>query len=386
MNFPIGAAVTLDQLADQPYAILAELRDREPVSWVPALDGWLITGRHAAIEAMRDDEGFTVDDPRFSTAAVLGASMLSLDGPEHQRHRTPFAPSFRAGNVRERFGRFLAERSSALIADLGPVAELRTELAGPLAVDTITEFLGLRHVTSADVLGWYRHISDAIEDVTRKRPISVEGNSAVRQINERVAATVAGPGASLLNQIERRGELGSDELAANAAVLMFGAIETAEAMTANAIRHLLCHPTAWAELGDDRSLIGNAIEESLRLEPAAAFVDRYATRDIIIGGVTIPERDPVSISLLAANRDPEQFSEPDTFDPHRANARHHLSFVQGPHACIGLHLTRMETEAAINALLDSHPGLSLNRADSPEPTGLIFRKPDRVTVTLDPVE
>ena len=71
--------------------------------WVPALDAWLVTRRDLALEAMRDDEAFTVDDPRFSTARVVGPMMLSLDGAEHDRHRAPFARPFRLKPVRERF-------------------------------------------------------------------------------------------------------------------------------------------------------------------------------------------------------------------------------------------------------------------------------------------
>ena len=66
----------------------------EPVSWVPALDGWLVTRRDLCIEVMRDAPRFTVDDARFSTGRVVGPSMLSLDGDEHRRHRDPFARAF----------------------------------------------------------------------------------------------------------------------------------------------------------------------------------------------------------------------------------------------------------------------------------------------------
>ena len=81
-RFPVGASATIADLADNPHPVLEELRIREPVSWLPALNGWLITRRDLAIEVMRDAETYTVDDPRFSTAQVIGPSMLSLDGPE----------------------------------------------------------------------------------------------------------------------------------------------------------------------------------------------------------------------------------------------------------------------------------------------------------------
>ena len=79
--------VTLADLGADPHPALARLRAAAPVSWVPALGAWLITGYDLAVEVLRDARTFTVDDPRFSTAKVVGPSMLSLDGAQHARHR-----------------------------------------------------------------------------------------------------------------------------------------------------------------------------------------------------------------------------------------------------------------------------------------------------------
>jgi hypothetical protein len=73
--------VTLSDLDDDPHPVLARLRAGAPVCWVPVLGAWLVTGYDLAIEVLRDARTFTVDDPRFSTAKVVGPSMLSLDGP-----------------------------------------------------------------------------------------------------------------------------------------------------------------------------------------------------------------------------------------------------------------------------------------------------------------
>src|SRR5207253_8832236 len=101
--FPSGAAAGPEQLELDPHPLLSRLREHEPVSWLPALGGWLVTRRDLALQAMRDSEAFTVDDPRFSTGQVVGPSMLTQDGAAHVRHRDPFAQTFRRDVVRKRF-------------------------------------------------------------------------------------------------------------------------------------------------------------------------------------------------------------------------------------------------------------------------------------------
>ncbi len=383
-RFPVGASITLEQLELNPYPVLAELRAGEPVSWIPALGAWLVTRRDLAVEAMRDADRFTVDDPRFTTAAVLGPSMLSLDGEEHVRHRSPFAPSFRPGVLREQFDEFLAAEVDRLIDEVaaGRSAELRSSLAGPLAVNTITRFLGLVDVSAAEVLEWYYAISDAIVDLTRGLAIGADGDRAVTEIHARVQQTLVEAateqGDSLVRRVAASGALRDDEVGSAVAVLMFGAIETSEGMTANVLWHVLSSSEVWASLRADRALIPKAVEESLRLEPAAAVIDRYTTADVELGGVPIPAGDLVTVSLLGANRDPAVFVEPDRFDASRDNLGQHVTFVQGPHACLGLHLARMETVAALNGLLDRAPALTLDAEGSEGPSGLVFRKASAV--------
>jgi cytochrome P450 len=156
---------------------------------------------------------------------------------------------------------------------------------------------------------------------------------------------------------------------------MFGGIETTEGMIANTILHLLAHPEQRVLVERDRELLPNAVEESMRLEPAAASIDRYATRDVRLGEASIRKGDLVTVSLAGANRDPDLFPDPDRFDVRRENARHQLAFARGPHVCIGMHLARLEAQIAIDRLLDRLPGLRLDRAHPAAPRGLVFRKP-----------
>ncbi len=383
MPYPLGAALTLEALDADPYAALAGLREREPVSWVPALDGWLVTRRDLCIDVMRDAARFTVDDPRFSTSQVVGPSMLSLDGPEHRRHRDPFAKAFLGPDARSRFADRIQAEARRLVAGLAPAgrAEIRRDLAGPLAVNVVAAALELDDAEPGTVLGWYDEIVAAVDRVSAGGSIGEPARQAVDALGRHVAGSVEG-GRGVLSVATAT--LATPEIVSNAAVMMFGGIETCEGMTTSLFWHLLTNPDQLAAVRADRSLAANAVEESLRLEPAAARVDRYGTTDTAFAGASIHRGDLVIVSLTAANRDPGTFPEPDTFDVTRQNARAHVAFAQGPHACVGVHLARLETQAALDAALDDWPGLALEPGSTP-PTGAIFRKPRSLRVRWEPV-
>ena len=378
-DFPIGAEATLEELEADPHPFLARLREREPVSWLPALSCWLVTDRELSLRVMRDPATFTVDDPRFSTGQVVGPSMLTLDGAEHARHRDPFAQPFRLAEVQARFTALVEAETDGLIDAIEPAgrAELRRSLAGPLAVAVVAYALGLAKADAGRVLGWYDAIVQTVTLVTAGNPIDEEGREAFESLRATIEPTFQGdPGSSLLAAAagEAAG-LTHAEVVSNAAVLMFGGIETTEGMIANALLHLLADPAALALVEADRSLLRNAVEESLRLEPAAAVIDRYATEDTQLGGASIAAGELVRISIAGANRDPRFFADPDHFDVRREEARHHVAFAHGPHVCIGMHLARLEAHTAIGRLLDRLPHLRLDPDLPARVRGLVFRKP-----------
>jgi cytochrome P450 len=374
-----GADVTIEDLTSNPHRLLAGLRATEPVAWLPALNGWLVTRHDLALRVLRDTAAFTVDDPRFSTAVVVGPSMLSLDDAEHARHRGPFVRHFRPAEVVDRFGAFVAAEAAALVESFRPRghAEIRRELAGPLAVAVMTWGLGIEGTPVSDVLAWYDAIVAAVAGISAGEPPAPTGAAAFDRLRATIEAAATGTRPNLLTLVAST--LALPEVVSNAAVLMFGGIETTEGMIANAVAHLLSRPDQLAAVERDRSLLPAAVEESLRLEPSAATVDRYATRDVDVAGVTIRRGDLVSVSLTAANRDPDVFPDPDSFDVRRPDLRRQLAFAHGPHFCLGADLARLQARVAVGTLLDRLPGL---RLDGPaEPRGLVFRKPVAVHVT-----
>jgi cytochrome P450 len=391
-KFPIGATVTMRDLGGELHPLLRRLRASEPVSWLPALGGWLVTRRDLALLVLRDPRTFTVDDPRFSTARVIGPSMLSLDGAEHARHRDPFAEAFRRAERHAGLERFAAAEAAGLVSGFAADgrAELRRRLAGPLAVAVVTDVLGLGETDPQVILSWYDEIVGAVSVLAGQSgqhdgpALRAERPEAFAKLSARLRDVIALEREdSLLAAAARAGGLRGDEVVSNAAVMMFGGIETTEGMICNAVLHLLGQPGQLREVLADRRLVAGAVEESLRLEPAAAVVDRYATADVEVGGAQVRRGDLVSVSLAGAGRDPAFFADPDRFDVRRANARQNLAFAYGPHFCLGAQMARIEAQAALTALL-CLPGLRLDPAPHPGPRGVVFRKPPALDVCWDP--
>jgi cytochrome P450 len=386
-RYPLGAALTVAELEADPHPFLARLREREPVSWTPVLDSWLVTRRDLVLAIMGDSAAFTVDDERFSTARVVGRSMLSTDGAEHARHRRPFGPPFQADAVRKDFADLVTAETDRLLDAIRPDghADLRRSFSGPLAASVVTRALGLEDASADDALGWYQAIVEGVSRLTAGEQLTDAARHAFDELRARAGAAVdLRPGSMLAAAVAGDRPVSRDEAISNAAVIMFGGIETTDGMIANAIFHLLCHPDQGELVVREPSLLQSAIEESLRLEPAAAVVDRYATRDIMLGDAQIGSGDKVTVSIAAANRDPGTFADPDRFDVRRPNVQRHAAFARGPHVCVGMHLARLEAHTAVGRVLETLPGLRLEGwPEDAAPRGLVFRKPPALVVRWD---
>jgi cytochrome P450 len=384
----LGERITVAELERDPHPVLARLRAGAPVAWVPALHSWLVTGYDEAVAVLRDSRTFTVDDPRFSTARVVGPSMLSLDGAEHAQHRGPFTGAFRADVVHAELTAFTQAEADRLVSAIEPhgEAELRRSVAGPLAVAVMARVLGLSGTAPGTLLAWYDEIVAATTAQATETPAG-EPVAAFTQLADTLRRVIAAP--SLLAGVA--GSLTEAQTISNAAVLLFGGIETTEGMITNAMLHLLTSPAQLTLTLGDPELVPAAIEESLRLDSASAMVDRYATSDASLGGAPIKAGDQVTVSITGANRDPAAFPDPDRYQVTRPNAGRHLAFAHGPHFCLGAHLARLEARIAVTALLTRLPRLRLAQpaegvtaAGQALVQGLVFRKPPELRVRWDP--
>ncbi len=344
-----------------------------PVQWDAAAGGWRVSGHAEAEAVLRDSETFTVDDPRFSTARLTGSSMLTVDGPEHARHRAAFAAQLRPAAVRQNLSEFVAAEAQRLVGGRREPAsiEVRTELAQPLAISALTRVLGLQSISPSVLARWYEELSAGFEDDARVGPLPQV--PVLVELTEAVTSLAASSG------------LSPQEYAANVAIMLLGGIETVEGMICSAVlvRYAPSESSpspgvAGTERADD---LDRVIEESLRLLPAAVRLDRYARRDVELGGSQIAAGELVVVDVAAANRDEAVFDHGDIALAGRSNLARHLAFARGPHYCLGVHLARLEARAALLALDKALPGARLDSDRSAELVGSIFRKPDRLTLT-----
>jgi cytochrome P450 len=270
-------------------------------------------------------------------------------------------------------------------------AEILAELAGPLAARVLTRALGCEPGEAGTVRDWYEAIVAAVTALSSDggdAATIARGETAYAQLAARLSIVIAegDPGSLLAAAAHSAGDtLSAAELAANAAVILFGGIETTEGLIASSLLHVLSTPDGAAPLVGpdgqaDAELVARAVEETLRLEPAAAMVDRYATVDTELGGAGIPAGDLVHVSLAAAGRDPAVFEDPDRFRLDPPRPARHLAFAQGPHVCLGVHLARLEARVALTRALERLPGLRADPAAPAAVRGVVFRKPPTLHV------
>ena len=376
-EFPVGAAVTLDDLEQAGREhVLDDLREREPVTWLPALGGWLITAREPARQILLPKSGATVEAEQNMVRASLGRMMLTVDGEEHERYRQPFEVPFRAREAERLFGTSIRSYARELIGRIDGQAlsasgvELTEAFAAPFAVGVAAQVIGLPLDDVRRIDGFYSAFAAAMEYTGDPEPL--QRAEAARE--ELTALLLEGR-----SKVVEASDLTPEEVAAQLRVVMFGAIETIQASVLTTLMLLLQHPEALAQVRADRSLLAGAVDEAIRWMPPVAFMERWTREPVTLAGVEIGPREFVGVSVIAANRDPSVFDDPLRFDIHRANARHGLSFSSGEHHCLGVHLARMQTVIALEEMLDAWPSIDL--VSVTPPSGFAFRRPADMVVS-----
>ncbi|VBA55274.1 cytochrome P450 [Mycobacterium attenuatum] len=318
---------------------------------------------------------------------VMGRTLLELEGAEHRASRALVSPSFRSALL-ERWRSELVELVvHELIDRFAPrgSAELAREFTFAFPVQVIARIMGLPR---RDYVRFQR-LSIELLNVVYDWDCGLTASRSLKAyFTEILAERRRNPRDDLISTLAESeidgARLTDDEIFAFLLLILPAGVETTYRASGNLLVALLTEPELLDAVRADRTMVRAAIEEALRWEPPITTVVRLAARDCELGGVAIPAGTNVSVSVAAANRDPARYPDPDRFDPTRKNIAH-LTFGGGPHLCLGMHLARMETAVAVNALLDRLPKLRLDPGVPPSHVvGVAFRSPAALPVVFTP--
>ena len=375
--------------------VLAELMREGPVTRIQLPNGegwaWLVT--------RYDDVRMVTNDPRFSRAAVMDQPVTRLaphfipqrgavgflDPPDHTRLRRSVAAAFTAKGVervRDRSRRLLDDLVDELLQD-GPPADLTATVLSPFPIAVICELMGVPAADRHGMHTWTQLILSSSHGAKVSEKAKNEMGAYFADLIGLREGSSGEDVTSLLGAAVGREEITLEEAVGLAVLLQIGG----EAVTNNSGQMfylLLTRPDLAERLRAEPEIRPQAIDELLRYIPHrnAVGLSRIAMQDVEIRGVRIRAGDPVYVSYLAANRDPEVFPDPETIDFTRA-PNPHVSFGFGPHFCPGNMLARLESELLVDALLDRIPGLKLavSPGQVPFKKGALIRGPEALPVT-----
>ena len=352
----------------------------------PSIDVYTAVSHEAVSTVLRDGQAFSSKGYAASMGRVMGNTILQMDEPEHSAYRDLIQKAF----TRKALERWERELVGPIVhefvdhfADRGS-AELVRELTFPFPVKVIAGMLGLPHEDLPQFHRWAVELISLSVDFERGIAASQALGDYFRPILTARRQAPEGDLMSILAHAELDGQrLTDDEIFAFLRLLLPAGAETTYRSSSNLLFGLLTHTDQLDDLRNDRSLMDRATEEGLRWEPPLTGIMRLCTKDTEVCGVEIRAGAVIQVNMGAANHDETRYENAEEFDIHRPQ-KQHLAFAFGPHRCIGMHLARMETRVALNAILDRLPNLKLDpTAEDVHITGQGFRAPRRLPVVFD---
>jgi cytochrome P450 len=391
-RFPLGREITLAELDRDPYPAYERLRRSEPVSWIAALNMWYVVGYEDVRSALLDTSQLTTNSTQSTILDTFGAHILTTEGAIHERYRQalrhPFTPAF----IRAHLEAAMAAAAAALIDEFEKQGQtdVRLSFASRLPIQVILLVCGLPAETEQRMRRWYDSFEAALANFTRDHEIRENARRSVAEFHAMLDAAInsttnANDNSLLANLVHapENVRLSNDEIKRNLSIIFFGGISTVEALLLNSLWALFEHPDVFQRVQSDLALLPQLIEETMRWLSPVQSATRHVITPFEWRGIEFASHDTINCMLGAANRDPSVFTDPDRFDLDRANARRHLGFATGVHACLGSHLAKTEVRIGLEALLGRLRNLQLKRSQTESPSGYEFRQSRRMTLCWD---
>ena len=299
-------------------------------------------------------------DPRI--ADLFSEWLLFLDPPKHEKLRQEMMKTFAAGPVAA-LEPVINNLCQSLLPKEGTChAEIVTVLAQPLPIAVIARLVGIPQDDIGLIAGWARALRVVLDSYDKS---AQEAQASVGEMRPYFLALTQDQAWVRMHSAAGRDGLAAltknfppEVVAANLALLVFAGHETTVHLIGSLLLHLALRPHVCKLLRARPDLIANAVLETLQFESPVQKMCRWSHEVIKIGGRSIPPGQMLILLLGAANRDPAQYINPDTFDVSRESSSH-LAFGRGRHLCLGRLLAILEASTLLRVLLDRWPEISV---------------------------
>ena len=371
-----------------PFPLFAELRAKQPVFFSETLGGWVVTRFQDVSDILHNHQDYSSKgrvlhlinklDPEIQKRLPLlqmhfATGLAHSDAPEHKRLRGLLAQAF-TPKVSESMRPITRDVVSRVLSQLGSTSDLIHDVFTPVPALVVGRLLGSTDADIPDLIRWAGAINGLYEKgglIDPQKAIYAEEMLqeirifVTRLANERRVLRDQGaldPSqdvlAGLVNAESLGDSLSDSELVSTVVTLFVAGHETTTHLLGNGMLALLTNPSQIQKIREQPDLIPSAVDEMARFDGSVPRSWRITKKEMEISGVLIPEGELVLPILSSANRDENEFIEPDIFDLTR-DTRKHLAFGRGVHVCLGAPLARIEGQEIIKQLLEKFPNIAL---------------------------
>jgi cytochrome P450 len=333
------------------------LRDTGAAVWLECHQVWCLSRYRDVHGALRDHRTFSSAQGVALTGEVnrmlIGNSVAS-DPPDHDHIRAITGPQLSHRNL-QTYAQEFRDRAELLVEELVSAGSFDAvaDFAQNFPLSLVPDLLGWPADARAHLLDWSSALLNAIGPMNQRTIAGLPALQEMGVFTHEIATTgrlaEGSWGALMLGKARTAGI--ADNLVPGLIIdYLAPSLDTTISALSSMLWLLGSRPDQWALLCAHPELIPNAFNEVLRYEAPIRGFSRIVTRDVNLGGATIPGRSRVLVLYASANRDERFWEAPDTFDITRRNAAAHVGFGHGVHACLGMGLARLEANALLTAL------------------------------------
>ncbi|MEM7094531.1 MAG: cytochrome P450 [Actinomycetota bacterium] len=383
----LEALSSRDYLAD-PGPAWAQLREDHPLLHDPVQDLWIVSRYADVAELLSNHETYSISTYAGSTGAVLGETLIQMDGPDHVWRRSAVAPEF-VGKRLEGYAGVVDVEIDRLIAGFpgGGTVDIVRDFSRFLPVNVIVAMLGFGGSADKQVFrDWVTRIMAGLAPLPEPRADGIAARDAfASHIAPYLAEPIDRQRADLIARVARAEHDGQrlhpDEVVAFLGLLFIAGGETTDKAIGNLWWNLLRRPELLDACRAESALLEPCFSETMRVDAPVIGEDRFLNHDVELHGNVVPAGARIRGLLGAANRDPEVFADPESFDHERSDLHlgierrtgavpggtMHLGFGLGKHFCLGYQLARREAVRGSERLLDELRGVRFADPDQQGP-------------------